>query len=459
MNSIISCKYIFFIGASSNSIPVAKIKGELDSRDQLKPNDDLQTLYLLYQNALEKFYISFVGSDLKNDEEFYLSPIVSELNQRESKYLKKEDYLKIELDEKRPYKELFTRKEFNDKNYFETLLKEGSLKKSDSEKEVELIKVYSETVSVYNMVDFLKEPLRAKANRFFNYDKDEIVIEAAKELEPFDLDALTLSRLVNKIILEKLNGTFDYDEFFNLIKLENSIPAVSDEYLEEIYDDLVKNAEDVVEFINTVGADNGEIIPPMSLKFTNSLGEEWTLTSNKSLCVVEEGSDRNYIEVSTLNGKIGINDFLSLYIMALMDLTTLEDGSYNVTLSRGIDSKPVTEKNKDRNQWKFSISSSEAKNLLSLIYESMCDYSVNRAVPLGGSIKKIPGDFSKLKSEMIGQGGAWEYYEQKSLFIPEKDYGYNPQTMDASVYIEELNKQIDLIKFLERIEEGENEDE
>ena len=61
-----------------------------------------------YQNAGENFFISYVNKNLKTDEDFYPSSFILELKNDE----KYEDDEIISLDEKRPWTELFTKKQY-----------------------------------------------------------------------------------------------------------------------------------------------------------------------------------------------------------------------------------------------------------------------------------------------------------------------------------------------------------
>ena len=50
---------------------------------------------------------------------------------------------------------------------------------------------------------------------------------------------------------------------------------------------------------------------------------------------------------------------------------------------------------------------------------------------------------------MLGEHGPWAYFDHKDMLVPESDYGYNPITFEKQELIDELNKQVELIEFLE----------
>lgn len=61
--------------------------------------------------------------------------------------------------------------------------------------------------------------------------------------------------------------------------------------------------------------------------------------------------------------------------------------------------------------------------------------------------------FEKLKEKVLGNNGgaAWSFFPHKNIFNPEKDFGYNPNKFETKDWIKELNSQVKLIKFLDKV--------
>jgi len=456
INSIVSQKYIFFIGASSNNIPSILIKNELDLRDEIDNNDEQLGLFLLYQNVLEKLYISYVFKDLKNEEEFYISPLIIVLNKRNKKYIEKNiKYPSIPLDETRNYSELFTRKEFNDKVYFDHLLNNEieSIKEEKKENEEIVETIFYESVSVKEMANYLIEPLSSKANNLFNRDND-IQEKIKDEWEAFTPDALIKSIITNKILFEMVSKTFDYDKLLTTFRLNNNIPTVNKEYEKKIYDDAIDSSKATIDMINNITNNDYSVIEPYRIKLVNSDNREWMLTSSDSICLHVEGNNRIYLELKDMSKSIHIKDFIALYIMALMDIVNLNDEkNYHVILAKGEDVNIKKEKYKDRDQWEFDIDYKRANELLNNIHDALGNYNHNALVNINWRVDQKIDSFEKLKEKVLGNNGgaAWSFFPHKNIFNPEKDFGYNPNKFETKDWIKELNSQVKLIKFLDKV--------
>ena len=456
VNSIFSAKYVFFIGASSNNIPTPVIKNEIDFREDVTNNDEWLGFTLLCQNALKKLFVSYVAIDLKNDEEFYLSPLVEELNKKKNKYIDG-GFNKIPLDETRPYSELFTRKEFNDKKYFNQLLSdEPTSGKRHERKEEEVEPIFRESLSVSEVSKFLTEPLSYKAGQLFN-KVDNLYEDIKMEWEPFVPDALTLSILTNKVIFEMVNGTFNYEEMLKTFNLGNLIPTVNKEYAEHTYESIVEVGQETFEIIKGI-TDGGkyQIVEPMSIKLVAQNGQEWMLTSSNYMALYIDGDNRTYIELKEAKSA-NITKFLTIYTMALMDIATLDkEKSYHVYLAKGGEVKKELKPFVDRTQFELDIMPSRARELLNAIHDVINDYSKNPAVPLESAKAKIDS-YDKLRKALLGDYKAWSYFDHRRLFNSETDLGYNAEKFEKSIFIAELNKQIEMIEYLEPKAEEEEE--
>ena len=444
VNSNVATKYVFFLGASSNNIPSRVVKSELDQRSNILNNNEEKSFMLLYQNTLKKFYISFMNVDLKTEEEFYLSPIVIKLNKRLGRYVSEDSkFNKIPLDETRPYSDLFTRKEFTDKAYYDNLLK--SLNKSSKVVTFEQ-PIFYESLSVNQMSKFLAEPFKSKVAMLFNYD-DDLQEKIKEEWEMFLPETLDKRVLLNKVLFEMINDTFDYQKTLYSFKLGNLIPTISDDYEKMIFDSIVKDGISNFKIIKELTDDSYQLLHPCYIKLLDKNNKEWMLSDSNFYCLSEKDNKRIYIELKDMQKATSVSKFLSLYIRSLMDVAQLNDGEYNVVLAKGKIEDLPSKKYQDRKHWEYAITPTRAKELLNLIHEKMGDFSENVVIPIDFVSKNIDS-YAKFKKELFANFGPWDFFSYKGMFDADKDYGYDPINFKGEDFLKELNKQIQLIEFL-----------
>ncbi len=449
INLVYSANRIFFIGASSNNIPKVTTKSELDIRDTKNDNDDELTFKLLSQNALEKLYISYVYIDLKDDTEYYLSPVIDVLNKKAHKYLDNQFY-KIPLDETREYRELFTRKEFSDKEYFKNLLSNKShevMNVNETSKEDSII--FYESLTTRQLANFLKEPLKEKASYLFNKDND-IEEEIKNEYEPFSLDILNEYKLSDKIIFSMINSSFEYNSMLSVIELSNLIPTINKEYEDTLYSNIVNECSKTINTIKDVTRNNYQIINPRSLKILTTNNENWTLSSNDYIAISISGNTRTYMELKLIQNKSHrLVQFLNLYINSLLDISSINDDNvYHIVLSKGLNQKDIDDKYKDRCSWEFDITSSEATKILNNLHYEFGNYTHNVFAPLKYVQNNINSYTNLIKD--ISDKDVWKFFPFAKLFNHYSDLGYEQTTFTSTVFLSELNKQLEHIKFLDK---------
>ena len=454
VNAIYSTKYVFLIGFSADEIPLPVVKNEMDLRKNIESFDTLG-FSLLYQNVLQKLYISFVSVDLKNEEEFFLSPLALELNKKKNKYLKKDQYIKISLDEKRKYSELFTRKEFKDKEFYIELLNSGSASnKITARKAVNVPPKQIESLFVSDLSGYLSEPLSYKINELFNKE-DKLYKDIKDEWEPFTLDNLKQGIIINKVLYEMVNKTFDNDETLETLKNSNLLPTINDLYQKHIYDELVATAENAYSIIvNYSNKGQYEIIPPTSIKL-NDNGFEWMLTSTRFMCRYINGSERSYFELKKMSKDAQITQFLDLYIMALMDIVDTRqegDDKFHIILIKGEKSSKQPSPYGARRQFEFDITYGEALKMLNGIHSVIGDYAHNVAAPLDLAGEKDLVEYYKFENKMNDrEHGPWRFFDHQRLVDKKTDLGYEPEKYKHQQLVDEINKQIEFIKYLEKI--------
>lgn len=117
--SIINSKYIFILGCDSKSLDFNTVKSEVDIRNDVDFSNKVmlkEKLFKLQASNTEYLYISYVNQDLKSGEEYFIAPLIKEINPSINQEI-------MDLDEKRNYSKLFTRREKENKDYYEQLFK------------------------------------------------------------------------------------------------------------------------------------------------------------------------------------------------------------------------------------------------------------------------------------------------------------------------------------------------
>lgn len=451
-NIIVSAKYIFLLGASSNQIPRIKNKSELDLRNINEDNDDYLIFENIYNNTLKKLYISYVYKDLSTDEEFYLSPIIESLNNKKNKYLNNEFKI-IPLDETRDYDELFTLKEFSSKKYFYGLLGTTNENLNVEPKQILNSNVFFESLYSTSLSNYLSEPLMWKLNYSFNKDDDNQE-ELENEFEPFNLDKLSESILFSKIMLQKLNGNYDSELVYNRLKMEHFLNTVDEFFDKSFFNNVEKKADYIKEIIDGKFSSNYYLLNQFSISLAyNNL--QYSLTSKGNIVVSIIGNQRTYFELKYNNKVPTKTKFLNIYIVSLMDVINSceENKMYHIILSKG-NGDEGDSLLKDFFNWSYDITVDQAKEILNKIHSSMCDFDNNFAIPIDKINTLIKADsFDKYVSCLFDyNSGAWRYFKSRDIVQKENDLGFNIDNYDLNSLIEMVNKHLELIAFLPKVE-------
>ena len=447
---IYSAKYIFFLSASSKNLPTKVVKSELDKRDYESNQNEKErnAFFLLYQNALEHFYVSYINRDLKTDEEFYPSSFINELVNRAGEKGKE---IEIELDERRPYEELFTKKEYKNKDYYN-----GLLTHQEEETEEDNIPYSQEEpkqITIKELSKYLEDPLMKKASRLFGYS-DDLDADIRDEYEPFGLDYLDNYLLSKSIIAFALYNRVDLDdedalnEMKRVFILEHALPLICEPIKEAALNDLINGCKATIEFINvkTGGSYDIGTIDPIIIDINNN---PWVLSCNEDFVLYLEnnGLSRTYFPVKTIseknNGiKNNVKEMLEIYVISLMDIASLNDNkTYHITLVRG--PGLIAE---------FDVDSNTAKEVLNKIYISYNDYSSIHMIHVKTLFGKKIESYNSLINTITGQNGPWEYFDDKKMFNYERDFGYEHEDF-KDVYKEVRKELLSLLLFVEDEEE------
>lgn len=447
INSITSAKYVFLLGASSKNMPESIIKNELDQRHVNKVSDDEQIFNLIKQNTKIHLYISYVNQDLKTDEKFFLSPIIEDFNKAEGKTTKE-----ISIDETRYYADLYTRKEFNNREYYKQLFNK-TIKQGQPQVSLAVNNPLPpstdarEIVTVSQMKAFLEDPLSYRAGCLFNKE-DDFGDEIIDEYEPLNLDALSEISLSVAIVLEKYGANYNSDEVFKLFRLSHLLPMVNDSYERSVFDYLENKADLIIKMIDEITEGNkGEVIPPRDCRLYDKKG--WTLKASQTYYrYISSKGERFYIAFRKDKEKEP-SKFLTLYILSLMDIAMIDnedETEYKVVLALGPKDKNPKKPFAERFQYEYEITKNDAIKTLNEIHSLMDDFTENALMSVDLAKKDI-NEYYDLTDNAFGDNGIWRHFDHAKLF--DKDnIGYDSDNFDPALFAAGLKKHIQLIKYL-----------
>ena len=453
-NNILSAKYIFFLGMDSKSIPIVPVKNELDLRlDNKNALDEIKdSFYKQYKNANECFYMSFINKNLKTDEDYYPSSLILEFFKKIlPPNTKLEDFMdnyfkthEIGVDEKRSWKELFTKREYKNKEYYYGLFNDNGEPDDIDKHPHELLK----KVSVSNIADYIKEPLLFKAKQLFGRN-DELDDNIKDEYEPFGVDALTKSILSSDLAIEILKEVaqvrdsglpVDLDSIANKRKqslkekynLEHRLPDICDELNDSAFNVIFSTAVSIANVIYQE-YNNFEVRYFDDLELVTDKGDSWLLTCNKAVVVVDDDLTKTYLEVKN-EGKY-LDDLLFLYAASLRHIAELQgDATYTVNLDRR------------KIFVSFEVTPNKAKEVLNAFYYLVNDFEENYFLLLS-ILKEKDYSFDDLR-DLLGRNAPrpWNYFDDRILFDIETQLGYKEETFKKDMR-DRFDKILTLILF------------
>ena len=437
MDVVMQAKYIFFLNLGAKELPTKMNKSEIDIRDYdiSKNRIEERTFNLQCLNASKKLYISHLNKDLKTDEDLYPSSFVINLEGK-----KAPQKIEISLDETRDWNDLYTKREYKNKDYFLGLL---STKENKNLENIDVSYENLKKIKVTEMAEYLEEPLKYKANYLFGkiYDNDEKIRD---EYEPFKLNKLDETIISSKIILDIMKNKDEYygDEYFeklfNKLNLEHSLPNINKLVNNSSFDQVKSVSKNMKDSFEKKYGINYEIISINDLVFGQ--GEnQWVLTCNKEICRSIQDTKIIYTQIKKNPSKTKESNFTFIYIASLMDVASFEnENEYEVILYR-------------KSEKTFKITPKEARELLEKIYNAMNDYSINNFSSIDFlSVKNF--NFDILIGDIEKQGSPWEYYKDKKMFEYYTQLGLDT-IQSSKEYRVIQNKHIELIKYLKAIPE------
>ncbi|MCR4630124.1 MAG: exodeoxyribonuclease V subunit gamma [Treponema sp.] len=427
-NRILPAKYVFFLGLDSKSYPGQDKSNVLDLRsehykrnrekgDESIPRKNKNAFLAQLMAAKEGFFISYVNKDLRKDADFFPSSVVNELFSAvfEQDAAGKENIEeKINLDEDRPWKELFTQREFRNKENFLALKRERTEDEElESSEQQELL---PDRVSISSVKVYLKDPFQFMASQVFSNDEDNSA-EEREEFEPIDFSSLTSSELRKAYVQAKLeNAESDFEQ---KLKDQDLLPQTffGSVALEKIY----RDGENLLEQVKEIYQGNFPIEFEASANLLQKYNEkDWHLTGRLAWYNQNFEDTKKLIITDFSKQKVSISAYVTALAL-LAGLSKKRNEEYSVSLY-----SINTENN--AKALCFSMSKEEAEGILSAIYYYMFIEAYQTCIPDEMlAKKKAPESLQAFVSNLFsnsGQSGAWSYFAKRKMFDPYKDIGY-----------------------------------
>ena len=467
-------KYVFFINCGANTLPGKKIKSELDLRLDPVNNDKEKCAFRCqYENAeaaygdgAQPLYISFINCDLKKDAELFESTfskdiretILKEENPQNSgepdkdykdriTKLMNDENIKHSIDETRNWQELYSRGEYNKKDYREGLSSivaaapiVGNATPVNPEQEEQEIR---KKVSVSDLAKLLKEPLSARAGYLFGSEDDSNEKNHA-EFEGFGLSGLesyaiisSLSEKRAKNALENPGVPYDTTEFEEQLHLENKLPHINDDLGQISFDYACDSVGDLLGVIGIEGHPQDYEILRLQDLLLNCNGQEWTLTCNRNFVRKEIGNEITYYEFKMDNDDFR-SKYLILYIISLMDVASRKDTvEYSITLNRFSNKA-------------YTVTCDKATDILNDLFELLNNFKDPHLAYL--DFRKIyVTSFNKLVEYIRSDNGPWKYFSYGKLFDADTEIGYDKNNYKEAHYYDEQNAIIEHIEYEETV--------
>lgn len=457
LNYILPNKYVFFLGFSSNFYPKKYITSELDIRSEQLDKSKLESdIFNLYYLLSSKLYISYLYIDLTSLEEMYLSSFIKPYLFKFD--IKENDIYKLDIDEKRNWKDLFTRNEYKNKDYFLAL---SSLKNEDEAIDNKIDITYSKKIPLSKFKDYLSNPFVLKINNLFAKE-DEDMDDLKDEFEPFEMNALdkfnAFKTLLNYVLLNKIT---DLDEdkllpIINRLELINLIPSFNKDVKESVVKSLFSMVKEYIEMLNHYTSNNYEKIDSSNLNipfYLDSNEEMINIYSYEGyIRYIDEEDARYYFSIQKNTNKRDLDTYIKNYVYSLLDIASIKDDvdkEYKIKLVRGYKEKIDNEGNIERieNYVSFSITPIKAKEILIDIYKDMFDYSSLVFVPLNYINKDLSkyDSYDKYYKSLVNY---LSYFKYQNLFS-KYDLGFLDSTYDKEL-IKEINKRRSLVVYFDK---------
>ena len=468
-NRTMPVKHLFFIGANADVFPGSSGRDSLDLRKSCVPwpgdespiSKNRYAFLCQLMSASEGFHLSYVNRDLKKDAELYPSSVVDDLRKfieaakltsetpdREKKATWEEKT--INLDETRPYADLFTPKSIRNKRICDA----GSNKAANDppQRSYEKKNAPPERVRAHELAKFLKDPFQFQVGMLLRKEDDENIEE--EDFEPISLNHLDGSIVLKRMVVAQLSGNPEaIDELKKEYRLNGKTPdggfgEKQWSHLENKCDRILEQMAKTMGMTDETGTPYKELLVEEFRKWSYgetipdlSLGE-WSLSTALDWCDAPKDkldSATTLVEVSSAKN-VDTEKFISPYIKALALIAAKGEDVENMQ-AISIEIYACNEAKRS----KVSLSPKEAAKKLKEIYECAFVEKYGKCVPYGLKLHDDSTIF-ELREKLKGRHGKWIFFDKKNLFDPVTDVGFGANEFRED-WADATKKMADLIKF------------
>ena len=477
-NRIIPVKHVFFIGANSGAFPGNNPQNTLDLRNNVAPwpGDDTPTAKKRYaflcqlMSTSESFHLSYVNKNIAKDEDLYASSIISDIRNflknavkksaqekfgteaekwlEENKSAIKNIWPEIEtpLDEKRPYSQLFTPKEWRNRATYDGMVnptdnEDESRKRSRFRWEWESVEKMGgkndtkipERVSFREIQKFLEDPFQFRITKMLDTNEREDDVDPETEyFEPVDFNNLGNSVLVNSMVAAAVTGNSDeHGKLIHDLKLTGELP--DNQYGNKLLKACEIKCNQVVEQMKAVEEDspaknpdswsNKEKLELTILQKVSGQEVRWVLSGTLPWC--NKTKDHLVSITSTVPKSptripsFKTSKYLNTYVAALA-LIVQKKSEAQTTINISIYSSAPEAKTPAKAS--VSMTSSEALEMLKKIYEAAFEEQYSKAVPAD----MLSETYEKFADYSEALCNVWKFFGKRNIFDKRKDVGFDP---------------------------------
>lgn len=485
-NRVLSAKYVFFMGLDSKVFPGTDSEIELDLRknnedpeknkeagDESLPQKNKNAFLCQLMAAREGFFISYINKNLQKDEDFFMSSVLKNLfetlyNLSEDDKEKASYQEVIIIDEERPWKELYTPREFRNKNNFIKLQKNKVQTSDTTQPEGEPAQADIATaalpdrVKISDIKKYLYEPFKFMVEQKLSVD-DDSAEEEDSEFEPIFFDRLTQSALRKRQIMSALQNESQKEfqkELTTELKNTNALPDTF--FGESALHHIFEARDPILEKKNELIPEKtpmvfGESRMWLIKKAPDITDKNWYITG-ETVWFNKDFAQTKIIQTLDLNNS---ENYFGGYITALLLIADRPEEENASVYTANLNVIKYKDGAASSTTMSFSASPEKARLVLNKIYRAMYIEAFHRCAPwntIYNDMNKEPDEeplsFEGFQNSLTGDNGCWSYFSKADFFDPATDVGYNEESFDE-LWETTKQHQKELILFLNPVKERE----
>lgn len=485
-NRVLSAKYVFFMGLDSKVFPGTDSEIELDLRknnedseknkeagDESLPQKNKNAFLCQLMAAREGFFISYINKNLQKDEDFFMSSVLKNLfetlyNLSEDDKEKASYQEVIIIDEERPWKELYTPREFRNKNNFIKLQKNkvqtSDTKQPEGEPDQADIATAAlpDRVKISDIKKYLYEPFKFMVEQKLSVD-DDSAEEEDSEFEPIFFDRLTQSALRKRQIMSALQNESQKEfqkELTTELKNTNALPDTF--FGESALHHIFEARDPILEKKNELIPEKtpmvfGESRMWLIKKAPDITDKNWYVTG-ETVWFNKDFAQTKIIQTLDLNNS---ENYFGGYITALLLIADRPEEENTSVYTANLNVIKYKDGAASSTTMSFSASPEKARLVLNKIYRAIYIEAFHRCAPwntIYNDMNKEPDEeplsFEGFQNSLTGDNGCWSYFSKADFFDPATDVGYNEESFDE-LWETTKQHQKELILFLNPVKEGE----